>query len=359
MGTSLAVIDKELTARKTIFAELLPPSVTADKLMRTVMMSVERNPRLAECSVQSIVNAATTAAVLGLECDGVTGQGYIVPYKTTATFQIGYKGYNTMAARAGYTITGSVVREGDEFDYELGSAPYIRHRPGNARGARIVMAWAAATSKDRPPIIRVMSIEEIEDVKARSQGARKADSPWNDPAVGYPAMCEKTVKRRLARDMPMSVMQAAAALDSAQDRGSPAHIDPRGQLHEAEGPQAKGTIIDVEPANILEPVKWPKHRTPKEFFKYSDDFLTTATAEQASAWHAHYADTLLKLKDHSHPSIQLALTDLLMAYGKATNPHTEDADRMGRSRLTLRRADHAGIAPSAGEVGPNYRDDDC
>jgi recombination protein RecT len=319
MGTSLAVIDKELTARKTVFAELLPPSVSADKLMRTVMMSVERNPRLAECSVQSIVNAATTAAVLGLECDGVTGQGYIVPYKTTATFQIGYKGYNTIAARAGYTITGGVVREGDAFDYEMGSTPYVRHRPLHARGARIVSAWACATSNDRPALIRVMSIEEIEDVKARSMGARKADSPWNDPGLGYPAMCEKTVKRRLARDMPMSVMQSAAALDSSHDRGNPAYLDNTGQVRDmgetgTPGPEAKGTIIDVEPANILEPVNWPTHRTPKAFFTYSTGYLETATLEQAEAWHAHYADTLLKLKDHPHPSIQSALGDLLALY---------------------------------------------
>jgi phage RecT family recombinase len=318
MSTSLAVIDKELTARKTIFAELLPPSVTADKLMRTVMMSVERNPRLAECSVQSIVNAATTAAVLGLECDGVTGQGYVVPYGKVATFQIGYKGYNTMAARAGYTITGGVVREGDAFEYELGSTPYVRHRPQHARGARIISAWACATSNDRPPIIRVMSIEEIEDVKARSQGAKKTDSPWNDALVGYPAMCEKTVKRRLARDMPMSVMQAAAALDSAHDRGAAAHLDASAQLHEAEGPQAKGTIIDVAPEDILEPVNWPKHKTPKEFFKYSTAFLETATREQAEAWHAHYADTLLKLNEHANEIVRDMLADLLLLYGERT-----------------------------------------
>lgn len=318
MSTSLAVIDKELSARKTIFAELLPPSVTADKLMRTVMMSVERNPRLAECSVQSIVNAATTAAVLGLECDGVTGQGYIVPYGSVATFVVGYKGLNTIAARAGYTITGSVVREGDAFEYELGSSPYVRHRPGGARGARIISAWACATSNDRPPIIRIMSVEEIEDVRAKSQGARKKDSPWNDVAVGYIAMCEKTVKRRLARDMPMSLLQSAAALDSAQDRGAAAHLDASAQLHEAEGPQAKGTIIDVAPENILSPVNWPSPRTPKAFFAYSTEFLEKATPEQAEAWHIQYVDTLVKLHDHPNGVVRDMLGDLLALYIEKT-----------------------------------------
>lgn len=289
MANDLAVIDRELTLHKPIFGQLLPPSVSPDRLMRTVMMSVERNPRIAECSIQSIVNAATTAAVLGLEVDGVTGQGYIVPYGKVATFQIGYKGYATLAARAGYTISGSVVREGDPFSYELGSAPFVRHRFEHARGARIVAAYAVATSNARPPIVRVMTIDEIELVKARSQGAKKPDSPWNDPFVGYPAMCEKTVKRRLARDMPMSVMQQAAALDSAQDQGHAAWLTPSGDVREAEGPAKKQTIIDVQAENILDPVGWPKFRTLREWVKWSiDKFLPTADPEKAKAWHDEY-----------------------------------------------------------------------
>ena len=80
----------------------------------------------------------------------------------------------------------------------------------------------------------------------------------------------RCVRRPLSGDLLATcrcrVMQSAAALDSAQDRGAPAHLDASAQLHEAEGPESKGTIIDVAPENILEPVEWPKHRTPKEFF---------------------------------------------------------------------------------------------
>jgi len=136
--------------------------------MRTVIMSIERLPELLNCSPQSIMNAATTAAVLGLECDGVTGQGFLIPYKGVATFQIGYKGYNTLAARAGYTINGGVVREGDEFDFQLGTGGFVRHKPllnGNKR--RIVAAWSTAESNGRPSIVVVMSIEDVDAIKAR------------------------------------------------------------------------------------------------------------------------------------------------------------------------------------------------
>lgn len=262
MATSLMVLDKELTARLPIFLEVLPPSVTPQRLMRTVLMSVEKTPKLLQCSPQSIVNAATTAAVLGLECDGVTGQGFLVPYGGVATFQIGYKGFNTLAARAGYTINGGVVREQDQFDYKLGTNGFVDHKPmlTNTAGRRIIAAWAVAESTGRPAIVAVLSIDEIEAIKAKSMGARKPDSPWNDlRGPGYPAMCEKTAKRRLARSMPLSVMQQAAALEDQHDLGRAAHIMPGGDLRVvgeasvAEGPAASGTISDAQPDDILSP----------------------------------------------------------------------------------------------------------
>ena len=45
--------------------------------------------------------------------------------------------------------------------------------------------------------------------------------PWNDPKVGYPAMAEKTAKRRLARIVPFEINKErflkAARLDEAHD----------------------------------------------------------------------------------------------------------------------------------------------
>jgi hypothetical protein len=130
-------------------------------------------------------------------------------------------------------------------------------------------------------------------------------------------MCEKTVKRRLARDMPMSVLQSAAALDGLQDRGEAAYLDAKAELHStAEGPEAKGVIIDVAPENILSEVNWPKPKTPKQFFTWSTEYLETATMEQATAWHEQYKDTLLGLHNHPVEAVRDALADLLLLYGE-------------------------------------------
>lgn len=234
---ALVVLERQMAPLAPRFAEVLGKTMPVARLMRTIMISVERLPKLLDCDRQSIFNAAMSAACLGLEVDGVTGQAYLIPFKGKAQLVVGYKGYNTMAARSGITITGAVVREGDEFDYELGSRAYVRHRPASiGKDRRIIAAWACAQSMDRPAMVAVMNLDELLAVKAKSPGGARSDSPWNDPAIGFPAMCEKTVKRRLARSLPLNIMTAAARLDEAVDeQGENAWISPD-----------KGVIVEGE-----------------------------------------------------------------------------------------------------------------
>ena len=137
-----------------------------------------------------------------------------------------------------------LFRSGDEFDYMLGSTSYLKHKPTFRADARITHAWAVATNLRLPPIISVLSIHDIIAVKNKSPGAKKDDSPWNDKDIGFPAMSEKTAKRRLARSMPLNVMQYAARMEEAwEEQGRPAWIHPeRGPQIEPPLVQASGDI---------------------------------------------------------------------------------------------------------------------
>jgi len=252
VATELAILETQMKPLAPYFAQVLGRTMPVERLMRTVMISVERLPMLLQCDRQSIFNAAMSAACLGLEVDGVTGQAYLIPFKGKAQLVIGYKGYTTLAARSGITITGNVVREGDEFDYQLGSAAYVRHKPKGSKG-KITHAWACAQSLDRPAVVEVLDMDELMAVKGRSPGAKRSDSPWNDPAIGFPAMCQKTAKRRLARSMPLNIMQQAARMDEAVDeQGAPAWISPdKGVLIEGEFSDAPPIHHDQRSADEL------------------------------------------------------------------------------------------------------------
>jgi hypothetical protein len=211
----------------------------------------------------------------------------------------------------GYTINGGVVREQDEFDYSLGTNGFVKHKPmlHDTANRRIIAAWAVAESRGRPSIVAVLSIDEVLAIKERSKGAKKPDSPWNDVrGPGFAAMVEKTAKRRLARSMPLSVMQTAAALEDHLDMGEPAHLDPLGDLQvvgeasAAPGPVSEEKIVTKQPDEILTPanqtvVDWPKFASLKEWLAWSrEKFLPGANEKTAMAWQTQFLPQLEKLK---------------------------------------------------------------
>lgn len=265
MSNDLAVLEQAFAPLTDKFTQVLAvPGVnlTAPRLIRSVLFSCGRTPKLLQCSRQSLFNAAMSAACLGLEVDGVTGQAFLIPYELragglTAQLVIGYKGYNTMAARSGITVTGEVVRDGDAFDFDEGEG-WVKHRKVLGRpDRRIIAVWSKAAALDRPAVVKVLDISDVLAIKAKAPGARKPDSPWNDTAIGFPAMAEKSAKRRLARAMPLNVMVHAARLEEAfEEQGRPGYITPdRGVIIESEpeAPQpAAAELTTVEKAPELE-----------------------------------------------------------------------------------------------------------
>lgn len=260
VASELVVFENTLRPLTPHFEQALAGTIPVERLMRSIMVSVERNPKLLEANRQSLLNASMSAACLALEVDGVTGQAFFIPFKGVAQLVIGYKGMNTLAARSGFTVQGEVVREGDAFDYELGDKGFVRHKPKLGNSAPIIGVWATASSHNRPSIISVLGIDDIMAIKQKSPGASRSDSPWNDPRIGFPAMASKSAKRRLSRAMPLNAdprFHLAAAMEEAvEERGKATWIDPKrglqieGEAH-LDGPQInheqRGTVELLAP----------------------------------------------------------------------------------------------------------------
>jgi recombination protein RecT len=251
MSNDLAILETQLKPLAPKFAQVLGRLMPVERLMRTVLVSAERAPKLLECDRQSLFNAAMTFAVLALEVDGVTGQGFLIPFKNVVQPVIGYLGYNTLAARSGMTVTGRVVREGDAFQFDE-SLAVVRHerRLGGETGPNrrlITAAWARASARDRPAVLRVLSIDELLAVKSKSP--RGLSPPWSDDEIGFPAMCEKTAKRRLRRDMPLNVYQSAARMEEVfEEQGQHSWIHPDKGVMAGDGEVIATNYNDVTPS---------------------------------------------------------------------------------------------------------------
>lgn len=196
-----------LRSRGNMLAQLIPGVVgNADakkeataRFMRQVMTACQKNSALLDAHPESLWLAACNVAATGLDPSGQTGEAALVPYKGTVTPIIMSRGYIVLALRSGAAraIEHNVVCEGDVFDYEFGSAPFLRHKPALVNRGKPVAVWAIATLASGEKVYEVMGWGEVEAIRARSKSAERG--PWaTDPLE----MGRKTVLRRIAKRLP-------------------------------------------------------------------------------------------------------------------------------------------------------------
>ncbi len=187
-------------------AKVLPKHIKSDHLLRVALTEIRKNPKLLECSSQSLLGALMLAAQLGLE-PGILGHAYLIPYYNTKTrstevqFQIGYKGYIDLVRRSGELQTLDVheVCRGDAFEYEYGLTPKLMHRPALENRGEVYCYYAIAKLKDGGFSYLVMSIQDVEKFRKRSKSPDYG--PW---VTDYDAMAKKTVIKQLAKYLPLS-----------------------------------------------------------------------------------------------------------------------------------------------------------
>lgn len=183
----------------------LPSVLTPERFTRIVFSALSSNPTLAKTTPKSFLAAMMTAAQLGVEPNTPLGQAYLIPYKNHGVlecqFQLGYKGMIDLAYRSGEvsTIGAQVVYAKDEFTYELGLEPKLRHVPARADRGEPVAFYGVFRTKDGGYGFEVMSVE---DVKAHAERYSRAYSngPWQ---TNFEEMAKKTVLKRALKYAPM------------------------------------------------------------------------------------------------------------------------------------------------------------
>lgn len=256
-----------LSAQLPDLQRLYPAALqqAAPRLARAIVTEVQKNPQLAKCTAASLISCAVQAAQLQLEIGGPLGQSYMVPYWSKdlnafeAQFQLGYRGMVTLACRSGKVrnVTAQLVREGDEFDVVLGTAPGIHHRPGKARGAT-THAYAVVQYAAGGVDVEVMTVAEIDEHRKRysKQGTAKNGDRAGVWQSSFDAMALKTPLRKLLKRCPVGVdIDAADPLPPADPAEAPAALPPREEprrLPPAEDLEALAARKGVSPADAAE-----------------------------------------------------------------------------------------------------------
>lgn len=233
-----------LLSRRDKLSKLVPTGFNTERLVRTVVLSIQQNPMLAKCTPESLLSGALDAARLGLEVGGQLGQAYLVPFRNArkgvheSTFIFGYKGMINVARRSDRVgaITAKNVFEGDIFRvWDNDSGEHLTHECVHGGTPR---DWPHLTASYATARIRVGDTfdvqravvwrDELEKIKKRGEAK---NGPWRNPD-DIPAMCAKTAIRRLSKYLPMDaeVMRALdreELLDTAHEEQIELDISPQ------------------------------------------------------------------------------------------------------------------------------------
>lgn len=245
------------SVQRQIAAALPSIGIGPERFARWCITALRKQPQLRMCNQQSLLGAMVQSAQLGLDPSGVSGEAYLLPFGQEVTFVPGYKGLVALMYRSGNVtdVNADVVREGDEFAWEKGTTPFLRHKYGAQRG-KLTHAWCVTTIKGGGKVFSVLDAEAIEKIKKSSASARSASSPWS---THEDQQWMKSAVRRNAKLCPLSatIMQALAFDEDSEERGIPNIVSIE-----------DFTVADAPP----EPAKAPE--TPaKKTNKTDDEFL--------------------------------------------------------------------------------------
>ena len=183
------------------FHAALPAHIPVERFVRVVMTALQGSPELLRMERKSLFGAAMKAAQDGLLPDG--REAALVPFKGVVQYLPMVAGIRKKVRNSGEISTWDVhaVHENDAFEFELGDEPFIRHKPNLSNRGKLIAVYSVARMKDGSVSRDVMSVEEVEKIRAKSLA--KNSGPWADPTF-YAEMAKKTVAKRHAKVLPMS-----------------------------------------------------------------------------------------------------------------------------------------------------------
>lgn len=200
-NSPVAVIRQNLTAMAPQFQAALPKHISVEKFTRVAMTAIQNNPDLANADRNSLFGSIVRLAQDGLLPDG--REAAIVMFGNKAQAMPMIAGVLKKIRQSGDVakVSAQVVYKNDKFVVSYGFDEDVEHVPpplDEPRGAAIG-AYATAILKDGSRLLEVMSLEQIEKVRAVSRSG--SNGPWK---TWFDEMARKTVMRRLSKRLPMS-----------------------------------------------------------------------------------------------------------------------------------------------------------
>lgn len=156
---------------------------------------------------QSVINAVTNVAAIGISLNPARKQAYLVPRDGKICLDISYMGLLDIAIQSGSILWGQaeLVYQADKFELQGFDKPPIHNRkPFEPERGAIIGVYVVVKTRDGDYLTTCMSIGEVYDIRDRSSAwkaweSKKKKCPW---VTDEGEMIKKTVIKRAYKLWP-------------------------------------------------------------------------------------------------------------------------------------------------------------
>ena len=209
MSNAITTIEQYVYGAENAFQNVLVDrSINFEREAGFAMQILTSNDyitRLAVNDRQSVVNAVTNVAAIGISLNPAKKQAYLVPRKGKICLDISYMGLIDLAVQAGSILwaKASLVHEADAFTLNgFDRPPTHSHNPFSRDRGAMVGVYVVVKTPSGDYLTDCMSREEIDAIKNRSESVKSGkSSPWD---TDYGEMAKKTVVKRANKYWPKS-----------------------------------------------------------------------------------------------------------------------------------------------------------
>lgn len=237
----VTIYDPKIKAR---FLEVVEEK-TYNKEIIFAKQAFDNSDALQKCTKESMRNAVVNIALTGASLNPALQQAFLIPRKGKCCLDFSYRGLCKIAvdSESVYDIDAVAVFEGDEFDYELGLNPWLKHKPKMhlEEKPQVVAAYAVAILHHNIKKFVVLDREKIE----RARKSAQYDTVWK---AHYDEMAKKTAVKLLYKLLPQTEKMSIAVKALNEHEGL-------SQVTAADKLQEKFTeMIDCPDDNTTKPV---------------------------------------------------------------------------------------------------------
>ncbi len=208
----LKIWEKAIIGTKAAFLQIADEKTFAREC-NFALQAFKGNTYLQDCPLPTIQDAVMNIALTGATLNPALQQANLIPRKVkgkmTCCLDFTYRGLIRLATKEGSVVDmdADVVYEGDEFYYERGLTPILKHIPSLNRKAKAEVQFVYATALLLNNIKKfiVLNRADIEKVRKSSMAP---DSPmWKD---WFEEGARKTAIKKLYKMLPQTEQMSQA-----------------------------------------------------------------------------------------------------------------------------------------------------